>query len=225
MSADKVPQLPLIPTGNEATDRMQRFWQGVLNPVLRDLAPSLGETILSFLRSAPGAVTGWKNSDGTLKDYKSALIRPASNRGNRDQSAPFPTLAYGRCSEGDVARTLDSMFVAVANQVWRSAALAVPLPIATVGTAYSTTLSASGGTSPYAYAIATGSNAPPGLALSAGGVLSGTPTAHGSFDFQVQVTDAAAVVGVARFSVGIFSATKGDDALRALTIGVLDPDA
>ena len=54
---------------------------------------------------------------------------------------------------------------------------------------YSQTLAATGGTAPYSW-TATG-DLPPGLAL-AGGVISGTPTAPGSFSFTVQASDAGA---------------------------------
>lgn len=66
---------------------------------------------------------------------------------------------------------------------------ASPLPAATVGVLYTQQLAASGGVPPYRWAI----NAPPaGLALDAAtGVLTGTPTAHGSFAFTLQVVDSA----------------------------------
>jgi len=64
-----------------------------------------------------------------------------------------------------------------------------PLATGTVGTAYSQTLAATGGTAPYAWSIATG-NLPPGISLnSSSGALTGTPTSAGTFDFSGQVTD------------------------------------
>jgi hypothetical protein len=62
------------------------------------------------------------------------------------------------------------------------------LPNPVIGTAYSQTLTASGGTAPYTFAVSSGS-LPVGLSLSAGGLLSGTPTAVGSFSFTIQVQD------------------------------------
>lgn len=62
------------------------------------------------------------------------------------------------------------------------------LPDGTVGQAYTQTLAASGGVGPYTYAVTAG--APPaGLTLSAGGVLSGTPTAPGASSFTITATD------------------------------------
>jgi len=65
-----------------------------------------------------------------------------------------------------------------------------PLPNGVVGTSYSQTLSASGGTTPYTWTIvSTAGSPPPGLSLSTGGTISGTPTQPGTFNFTVQVRD------------------------------------
>ncbi len=69
---------------------------------------------------------------------------------------------------------------------------------ATVGTAISSlTLAAAGGTTPYTWS-ATG--LPGGLTVSSGGVISGTPTAAGTFSVTVKATDAAAKSGTATFT-------------------------
>jgi uncharacterized repeat protein (TIGR03803 family) len=56
---------------------------------------------------------------------------------------------------------------------------------------YSQTVTTTGGTGPPTFSL-TGSP-PPGLTLSSGGILSGTPMAAGSFSFTVTATDAAGV--------------------------------
>jgi len=72
-------------------------------------------------------------------------------------------------------------------------ALSFPAPPAgEIGTAYSDTLTASGGTGPYTWSVSSGSP-PAGITLDpATGTLAGTPTAAGTstFTFTVQVTDA-----------------------------------
>ena len=61
----------------------------------------------------------------------------------------------------------------------------------TVNITYSATLTANGGTVPYAWAIASGS-LPPGLSLNAtSGTITGTPTNAGTFSFAVNVSDAS----------------------------------
>ena len=62
------------------------------------------------------------------------------------------------------------------------------LPNAVLGQAYTQTLHATGGVSPYTYAVTTGA-LPAGLTLSSGGVISGTPTAVGASSFTVTATD------------------------------------
>jgi alpha-tubulin suppressor-like RCC1 family protein len=62
------------------------------------------------------------------------------------------------------------------------------LPDALLGAPYSKTITAAGGVSPYSIVLATG-NLPPGLALSPAGVISGTPTTIGVYNFQITVTD------------------------------------
>jgi hypothetical protein len=89
----------------------------------------------------------------------------------------------------------------------RTYTLAVNCPTITVttttlarglrGSAYSKALAVSGGKSPWTFAVTIGS-LPPGLTLSASGLLSGTPTAGGSFPFSVVATDANGCSSAAR---------------------------
>ena len=66
------------------------------------------------------------------------------------------------------------------------------LPSGTAGTAYSNPMSASGGTPAYTWSITSGS-LPSGLALAATtGIISGTPSASGTFNFTATVTDSTA---------------------------------
>src|SRR5262245_37755223 len=65
------------------------------------------------------------------------------------------------------------------------------LPDGLVGLSYSTTLQAVGGKVPLTWTLAPGSTLPAGLTLSTAGVISGTPSASGSFTFTVKVTDSA----------------------------------
>ncbi|HQW81380.1 MAG TPA: putative Ig domain-containing protein [Pseudomonadota bacterium] len=60
--------------------------------------------------------------------------------------------------------------------------------------AYSQTLTGSGGTATYAFALTAGS-LPPGLTLEADGDLIGTPTTPGSYNFDVTATDSSTGTG------------------------------
>ena len=63
------------------------------------------------------------------------------------------------------------------------------LPAGTVGAAYSQTLGATGGQTPYTWSVVSGS-LPAGLSLGAStGTISGTPTTANTYNFTVRVTD------------------------------------
>jgi hypothetical protein len=69
------------------------------------------------------------------------------------------------------------------------------LPGGTVGVAYSQTLAATGGVTPYTWAIASGS-LPSGLSLnSSTGAITGTPSASGTSNFTARVTDSQVPTG------------------------------
>jgi large repetitive protein len=70
----------------------------------------------------------------------------------------------------------------------RSGITTTRLPNGTVGTPYTTTLHATGGISPWTWAITAGS-LPAGLTLSTGGTITGTPTTPGTRTFTVQAAD------------------------------------
>ena len=76
------------------------------------------------------------------------------------------------------------------------------LPAGTVGTAYSQTVVASGGTGPYTYTVSAGT-IPTGLTLGSGGTITGTPSAAGAFTFTVQATDAVSTTGTRSYTVNI----------------------
>ena len=74
------------------------------------------------------------------------------------------------------------------------------LPAGVVGTAYSATLAASGGDLPYTWAV---QGLPTGVTASAGGVLTGTPTAAGIATVTATVTDSKGVNATQRFSLTV----------------------
>jgi YVTN family beta-propeller protein len=78
------------------------------------------------------------------------------------------------------------------------------MPTAVVGQPYVQALPVAGGTQPYNATVTSGT-LPPGLTLSSGGVLNGTPTGTGSFTFTATVTD---------------SSTPTKTATQTLTMGV-----
>jgi photosystem II stability/assembly factor-like uncharacterized protein len=70
------------------------------------------------------------------------------------------------------------------------------------GNAFLLTFASSGGTTPYTWSLAGGA-LPAGVTLSSAGVLSGAPTAAGSYSFTVQVADGLGSTATRQFTVTI----------------------
>ncbi|MCX6397183.1 MAG: putative Ig domain-containing protein [Propionibacteriales bacterium] len=115
------------------------------------------------INSGTGAVSGTPTAPGT---YTPAFT---------------VTDALGATGSGAGTVTIAPAPVAVADQSVS----------ATVGTALSRQLVATGGTGSYTWSLSGGS-LPPGLGFSAAGVLSGTPTTAGSYSFSATATSGAA---------------------------------
>ncbi len=72
------------------------------------------------------------------------------------------------------------------------------------GAVFNQSLTATGGTTPYSFAVTSGA-LPSGLTLSSNGALSGTPTAIGSFNFTARAIDANNCAGTRDYSLTISS--------------------
>jgi hypothetical protein len=112
-------------------------------------------------------------------------------------TAQIATLVSESGSAAQESADLAAIGAAVAAQ---TAALAPPaastltispatLTDPVLNTPYSATLTASGGTAPYTFDLASGSSLPPGLSLSSAGEISGTPTTSGTYTFTIDVVD------------------------------------
>ena len=66
------------------------------------------------------------------------------------------------------------------------------LPFANVGTFYSVSLAATGGSGTFSWTLADRNYLPPGFSLSSNGTLSGMPIASGQYGFTINVTDGTA---------------------------------
>jgi hypothetical protein len=76
------------------------------------------------------------------------------------------------------------------------------LPSGTTGQQYSAQLAASGGEPPYIWSITSGS-LPPGLTITNAGLISGIPTATGTFPIGVKVTDQFSNTATASLSITV----------------------
>ncbi|MBI3680377.1 MAG: putative Ig domain-containing protein [Acidobacteria bacterium] len=109
----------------------------------------------------------------------------------------------------------------VVNILARLEITTASLPGGTVGAAYSGTVAATGGETPYAWSILTGS-LPDGLSLgSATGAISGSPTRAATFNFTVQVSDRAGRRATRSYTIEILAGLAISTAsLPAGTVGI-----
>ncbi len=135
-----------------------------------------------------------------------------TNVGAEDTSAPF-SFPWNSATVSNGSHILTAVARDAVGNTTPSSAVTVTvsnpptistttLPAATVGVAYSQALTATGGTPPYTWSRVSGT-LPAGLTLSAGGVISGTPTTQGTSTFTVRVTDAAAVTDDQQLSLTV----------------------
>jgi hypothetical protein len=130
--------------------------------------------------SASGAISGTPTGSGTY----SFTVQATDSAGTKASHAYSVTIAGVPTSSLSITTT--------------------SLPNDTVGTAYNATLTATGGTSPYTWSLASGA-LPSGLALSASGIISSIPTASGSYTFTVQVNDSVSHSASKSYTVSIAS--------------------
>ncbi len=128
------------------------------------------------------------------------------NLGAEDTTSPY-SIAWNTTTTSNGPHSLTAVARDAAGNPTTSSAVAVTvnnttppplaittttLPAATVGSAYSQILAATGGATPYTWSLASGT-LPAGLSLNGTtGVISGTPTTAGTSSFTVRVTDSAA---------------------------------
>ncbi len=74
------------------------------------------------------------------------------------------------------------------------------LPTTIIGRAYNRTITATGGSGAYTFAVTAG-GLPPGLTLSPAGNITGTSTAGGTYHFTVTATDASGCTGSLAYSI------------------------
>jgi hypothetical protein len=95
-------------------------------------------------------------------------------------------LVFNACSG---ASGIGTKSIGTGNPTGAGLAISATLPQASVGSTYSGSLTASGGTAPYTFAVVSG-QMPQGVSLAdSTGTISGTPTASGKFSFGVSVSD------------------------------------
>ena len=129
----------------------------------------------------------WSPSAGELGQAAATLNNGRFSKNVTLVPGPNRILALAVCPAG----ALGSAVAAVTydeNVVIPVSIMTTGLPSATQGVYYSQTLQATGGSGSYTWSVESG-RLPVGISLSAVGVISGTPTENGTFNFSVKVTD------------------------------------
>ena len=175
---------------------------GASNPTISSVSPTEGNAN----QAVAVTITGTNFVSGSRVrisgDYATNVVLVNSSK----ITATLPAMAAGVYAI-EVVNPDNS--VATLNNAFTYLALltvsTTTLPSATVSKAYSTALDAVGGETPYTWSIAAG-GLPSGIALTSGGVISGSPTKAGSYSLTAQVKDAT-----------------GATAKQALTLAVASP--
>uniref|UniRef100_UPI0005A9F5A7 autotransporter family protein n=1 Tax=Aeromonas popoffii TaxID=70856 RepID=UPI0005A9F5A7 len=143
----------------------------------------------SSVAVASAASHGTASASGTSITYT-----PTAGFSGADSFTYTATNASGTSSPATVTITVSAPSISLSPTT---------LGNGSVGTGYSETLSASGGTAPYTYAITAGA-LPAGLSLNTStGVISGTPSASGTSNLSVTATDANSASGVQAYTLTI----------------------
>ena len=145
----------------------------------------------------------WEVIDGSLPD--GLMLNPdglISGEPTSDGDFEFTVQVVDEAGETDEATFelvilpgLDSLTIITSG-----------LPVGTVEVPYFHPIIAIGGIPPYDWEVIDGS-LPDGLTLTPDGLLSGTPTTDGDFDFSVQVTDSGATEGTGESAEKSFTLT------------------
>lgn len=140
-----------------------------------------------------------RNPSLTRAQVKSAMQSSA------DHVGPEPYISGRNDRYGSGRLNASQALLSIASCAGISLAPSV-LPNGQTFTTYNQSLVASGGTPSYSYAKTVGS-LPPGLTLSAAGVLSGTPTSAGTYSFSVRATDASSCSGYRAYNMVVSAGT------------------
>ncbi|BAQ81547.1 putative Ig domain-containing protein [Pseudomonas sp. St29] len=155
------------------------------NPITLNITGGAASSVAIATAASHGTAT----ASGTSITYT-----PTAGYSGSDSFTYTATNAGGTSSPATVTLT-----VSAPSLVLTPASLGA----GTAGSAYSATLSATGGTAPYTYAITSGS-LPAGLSLNtASGLISGTPTTSGSSNLSITVTDANGATGSQTYTLTI----------------------
>jgi hypothetical protein len=150
-------------------------------------------------------------------DYTCSAGLICTGNGTNDVSVTFTKSSdwsYGQVVNVSTSGFRDSAGNIMSTDIWQYTIVSDPVPLAittstlpggALSAPYSQTVYATGGKEPYTFSKPSGS-LPTGLSLSSAGVITGTTTTLGMFNFTVRVTDALSVIDDQALSIIVFAA-------------------
>lgn len=192
----------LLATNNYGAQESQQFSITVVKPSSGAAAPVITGTILGtgtvgIVYNNPLTITGGQSPYTVV--VSSGALPPGIvlNTGATTELDGTPTTVgtYNfalKTTDANSSSTTQNFTIVVKTEIVVPTGTGLPSPI--VGQAYTESLSAEGGTSPYTFAITSGA-LPVGLTMSSSGVISGTATTPGTSSFTLTATDANGIAG------------------------------
>ena len=202
---------------------------GIVAPFWDDLNPGAGgQVYAATLGTAPNRsfVVAWVNVPSYWVTGSAATFEAVLEEGTDVVRFQYQDVTFGNASydagasatvgiEGETGEwgtqvaynspllTAPSAYRCSAGSGTSPTILASSPPDGTTGASYTATFTASGGTAPYTWSLASGA-LPVGLALDpSAGVVAGTPTTPGSSTFTLRVADAAMLSAIRTFAIRV----------------------
>jgi hypothetical protein len=170
------------------TTAVSSFEQGVTYNIALTMSGGSGTPTFSITGSVPAGMT-FNAGTGTISGSPTGTAAASFTIKATDGLGGTVSLAYSVTITLPPSVTPTTLSTVMVNQP----IIAAPL-------------TATGGSGGYTWTVNTGSTLPPGLSLSAGGVLSGAPMAAGSYSFSVKATDSAGGTGVGMVTLTVIPA-------------------
>ena len=164
-----------------------------VTPSSAALQPSGVSQFTSLVTNSSNPAVTWSATSGTISS--SGLYQASTANGNSTATITATSVADATKS-ASASVTITAIPLSVSGSF-------IP---AQVGFNYSVPLTVGNGNAPYTFSISSG-QLPAGLTFStSSGVVSGTPTASGTFNFAVSVTDSKSLSGSQSFQIAVSAA-------------------